>query len=79
MSKSAHMGKERIYLERIHALTITKNRLYEELLGIIDRLANKNSEYREKRKAFDSLEKQISDLEKKVDHHVRSQMRGSEE
>ena len=76
MSKSSHMGKERVYLERIHVLTVTKNSLYEELLGIIDRLANKDSEYRAKRKAFDVIEKKISDLEKKVDYHIGKQMKG---
>lgn len=78
MSKSSHMGKERITLERVHALTITKNRLYDELLVIIDRLANKDPEYRAKRKAFDVLEKQMDELLKKVDYHIRAQMRNEQ-
>ena len=77
-SKSNHIGWERVYLERIHAITIRKNRLYEELLGIIDRLANKDSEYKKKRKEFDVLEKHISDLEEKVEQQIQKQMRGNE-
>ncbi len=75
MSSSSHMGKERVNLERIRVLEIKKNKLYDELIGIIGVLANKNSEYREKREQFDLLEKEISKLENKVEHHIQMQLR----
>ncbi len=75
MSSSSHMGKERVNLERIRVLEIKKNKLYDELIGIIGVLANKNSEYRAKREQFDLLEKEISKLENKVEHHIQMQLR----
>lgn len=76
MTKPAHMGKERIHLERIRTLEAQKKQIENEILAILDRLTNESKEFKEKQLEFVIIRDQIRELKKKVEYHMRCQMRG---
>jgi transcription elongation GreA/GreB family factor len=78
-SKSNHIGWERVHLERIRVLEDEKKQTENELLSILDRLTNESTAYKQRKSRQSHIESQIQELREKVEYHLRSQMRGSEE
>lgn len=75
MSKSAHMGKERGYLERISELKAQKKLIENQQLAILDRLTNDSPAYSQLKLLSKEIDNKIQRLREKVEYHVRSQMK----